>query len=153
MEQKEFFNVAEVQLSYKPHFKAQERPQINSAKQAYDILLGNWDLSLINFIEQAKMILLNRNNRVLGIVDLSTGGGGSTVVDAKVVFAIALKATATSLILAHNHPSGDLKPSSYDIRLTENLKQAGKILGIDIHDHLIISENGYFSMTEGGCML
>lgn len=142
------FKVAEVQLSYKPHFKAQERPQINSSKQAYQILLNNWDRELINFIEQAKMILLNRNNRVLGIVDLSTGGGGATVVDLKVVFAIALKATATSLILAHNHPSGDLKPSSDDIRLTEKLKEAGKLLGIEIHDHLIISENGYYSMAE-----
>lgn len=142
------FKVAEVQLSYKPHFKAQERPQINSAKQAYQILLDSWDLNLINFIEQAKMILLNRNNRVLGIVDLSTGGGGCTVVDLKEVFAIALKATATSLILAHNHPSEDLKPSSDDIRLTEKLKQAAKLLDIELHDHLIISENNYFSMAE-----
>lgn len=144
------FKVAEVQLSYKPHFKAQERPQINSSKQAYQILLNNWDNELINFIEQAKMILLNRNNRVLGIVDLSTGGGGSTVVDLKVVLAIALKATATSLILAHNHPSGDLKPSSHDIRLTKKLKEAGKLLEIEVHDHLIVSENGYFSMAEEG---
>ena len=108
MEQKELFKVAEVQLSYKPHFNAQERPQINSAKQAYNILLSHWDKELINYLEQAKMILLNRNNRVLGIVDLSTGGGGSTVMDSKVIFTIALKATATSLILAHNHPSGNL---------------------------------------------
>ncbi|GAB1463713.1 JAB domain-containing protein [Pedobacter sp.] len=152
MEQKELFKVAEVQLSYKPHFKAQERPQINSAKQAYDILLSHWDKELINYLEQAKMILLNRNNRVLGIVDLSTGGGVSTVMDARVIFATALKATATSLIVAHNHPSGNLRPSSEDIRLTEKLKQAGKLLEIEVHDHLIISENGYYSMAEEACI-
>lgn len=152
MEQKELFKVAEVQLSYKPHFKAQERPQISSSKQAYDILLSNWDKNLINYIEQAKMILLNRNNRVLGIVDLSTGGGGSTVMDVRVIFATALKATATSLIVAHNHPSGNLRPSSEDIRLTEKLKQAGKLLEIEVHDHLIVSENGYCSMAEEGMM-
>ncbi|RZK65296.1 MAG: DNA repair protein [Pedobacter sp.] len=148
MEQKEFFNVAEVQLSYKPHFKAQERPKITSSKQAYQIMIDNWDLDLINYIEQAKMILLNRNNRVLGIVDLSTGGGGSTVMDSRVIFSIALKATATSLILAHNHPSGNVRPSNEDIRLTEKLKQAAKLLDIVIHDHLIISENNYLSMAE-----
>ncbi|WP_461791198.1 JAB domain-containing protein [Pedobacter sp.] len=148
MEQKELFKVAEVQLSYKPHFKAQERPKITSAKQAYDLLLANWDMELINFIEQAKMILLNRNNRVLGIINLSTGGGASTVMDARVIFTTALKATATSILVAHNHPSGNLRPSSEDIRLTEKLKLAGKLLEIEVHDHLIISENGYFSMAE-----
>ncbi len=152
MEQKELFKVAEVQLSYKPHFKAQERPQISSSRQAYDLLLANWDANLINYIEQAKMILLNRNNRVLGIVDLSTGGGGSTVMDSKVIFTIALKATATSLILAHNHPSGNLKPSSQDITVTEKLVKAAKLLEIEIHDHLIVSENGYYSMAEEGVM-
>ena len=101
MEQKEIFKVAEVQLSYRPHFNAQERPQINSSNKAYDVLLHNWDMNLISFIEQAKMILLNRNNRVLGIVNLSTGGGGSTVMDSRVIFAIALKSTATSIILCH----------------------------------------------------
>lgn len=148
MEQKELFNVAEVQLSYKPHFKAQERPQITTSRQAYDLLLANWDMELINFIEQAKMILLNRDNRVLGIINLSTGGGGSTVMDMRVIFVTALKATATSIIVAHNHPSGNLRPSSEDIRITEKLKQAGKLLEIEVHDHLIVSENGYFSMAE-----
>lgn len=148
MEQKELFKVAEVQLSYKPHFKAQERPQITTSKQAYDLLMANWDMSLINYIEQAKMILLNRNNRVLGIINLSTGGGASTVMDSRVIFATALKATATSLIVAHNHPSGNLRPSSEDIRITDKLKKAGRLLEIEVHDHLIISENGYFSMAE-----
>lgn len=148
MEQTEFFNVAEVQLSYKPHFKAQERPQISTSQQAYQVLLSNWDMNLINFLEQAKMILLNRNNRVLGIVDLSKGGGSSTVIDTRVVFAIALKSTATSIILAHNHPSGNLRPSSEDIRITKKLKEAAKLLDIELHDHLIIAENNYLSMAE-----
>ena len=152
MEQTEFFNVAEVQLSYKPHFKAQDRPQISTSEQAYKVLLSNWDMSLINFLEQAKMILLNRNNRVLGIVDLSKGGGSSTVMDTRVVFAIALKSTATSIILAHNHPSGNLRPSSDDIRITKKLKEAAQLLDIELHDHLIITENGYFSMAEE-CMM
>lgn len=152
MEHKELFKVAEVQLSYKPHFKAQERPQISSSRQAYDLLMANWDMELINFIEQAKMILLNRNNRVLGIINLSTGGGASTVMDARVIFTTALKANATSLIVAHNHPSGNLRPSSEDIRLTKKLKEAGKLLEIEVHDHLIVTESSYYSMAEEGMM-
>lgn len=152
MEQKELFKVAEVQISYKPHFNPQELPKITSSKQAYDILLSNWDANLINYIEQAKIILLNRNNRVLGIVDLSTGGRGSTVIDVRVVFCIALKAAATNIILVHNHPSGGLKPSSGDIKITETLKQSGKLLGIELYDHLIICENGYYSMADEAMM-
>ncbi|MNW96100.1 hypothetical protein D3C86_255270 [compost metagenome] len=152
MEQKEIFRVAEVQLSYKPHFRAQERPQISTSEQAYKVLIDNWDMNLINYIEQAKMILLNRNNRVLGIVNLSTGGSASTVMDSRILFTIALKATATSIIICHNHPSGNLRPSSEDIRITEKIKQAGKLLEIEVHDHLIISENSYFSMAEKAYM-
>ncbi|RZJ90882.1 MAG: hypothetical protein EOO20_06830 [Chryseobacterium sp.] len=70
----------------------------------------------------------------------------------RVVFAIDLKATASSIILSYNHPSGNLRPSGEDIKMTEMIKQAWKILGIDVHDHLIISESGYFSMAEEGCM-
>ncbi|WAC40141.1 JAB domain-containing protein [Pedobacter sp. SL55] len=81
-------------------------------------------------------------------MDLSKGGGSSTVMDTRVVFAIALKSTATSIILAHNHPSGNLRPSSDDIRITKKLKDAAKLLDIELHDHLIISENNYFSMAE-----
>jgi DNA repair protein RadC len=152
MEQKEIFKVAEVQLSYKPHFKAQERPQINTSEQAYRVLLNNWDMNLINYIEQAKMILLNTNNRVLGIVNLSTGGSASTVMDCKILFTIALKATATSIIICHNHPSGNLRPSSEDIRITEKIKQGGKLLDITVHDHLIVSENAYLSMADEAYM-
>ncbi|WP_461485836.1 JAB domain-containing protein [Pedobacter sp.] len=121
---------------------------MSTSEQAYKVLLTSWDMSLINYLEQAKMILLNRNNRVLGIVNLSKGGSASTVMDTRVVFAIALKSTATSIILAHNHPSGNLRPSSDDIRITKKLKEAAKLLEIELHDHLIITENGYLSMAE-----
>ncbi|MNK92754.1 hypothetical protein D3C87_1128900 [compost metagenome] len=72
--------------------------------------------------------------------------------DSRILFTIALKATATSIIICHNHPSGNLRPSSEDIRITEKIKQAGKLLEIEVHDHLIISENSYFSMAEKAYM-
>ncbi len=70
----------------------------------------------------------------------------------RVIFATALKATATSVIVSHNHPSGNLQPSSEDIRLTKKLKEAGKLLEIEVHDHLIVTENSFYSMAEEGLM-
>jgi DNA repair protein RadC len=84
---------------------------------------------------------------------VSQGGLAGTVVDPKVVFAAALKARASSLILAHNHPSGNLKPSQADTDLTNKIKQGGELLDIAILDHLILSpEGGYFSFADEGLM-
>jgi DNA repair protein RadC len=80
------FKIAEVQVSYKPDYKASERPKITSSKQAYDLLIEHWDLGKIEFLEQSKMILMNRENRVLGIVNISTGGVSGTILDPKIIF-------------------------------------------------------------------
>ncbi|MFD1629680.1 JAB domain-containing protein [Pseudopedobacter beijingensis] len=126
--------VSEIQLVYRPKVKASERIRVNDAKEAYGVLMKSWDMDSIEIIEQFKMILLNTGNRVLGISHLSTGGRTGTLVDLKVVFGIALKAGACSLILAHNHPSGNLTPSEPDKRLTEQIVRGGKYLGIAILD-------------------
>jgi DNA repair protein RadC len=146
------FKVAEVQLTYKPNYKVAERPVITSSKDAYDIFLSQWSLDRIGFLEESKMLLLNRRNSVLGIVDISMGGISGTVVDPKVIFVIALKAGASGFILAHNHPSEKLDPSPQDIALTKKVKEAGKLLDIELLDHLIISRDNYSSMLEDGHM-
>ena len=97
-------------------------------------------------------MLLNRANRVIGISDISTGGVSGTVADPKVIFGIALKANASSIILAHNYPSGNLNPSQPDVSLTNRLKQAGKILQLSVLDHLIITRDGYYSFADEGLM-
>ncbi|MEJ7557075.1 MAG: JAB domain-containing protein [Pedobacter sp.] len=81
---------------------------------------------------------------------ISQGGTAGTVVDPKLLFTTALKLKATSLILAHNHPSGELNPSEADIRITDKLVEGGKLLDIPILDHLFISANGYYSMSDEG---
>jgi DNA repair protein RadC len=146
------FKVAEVQLTYKPNYKVAERPVITSSKDAYDIFLSKWSLDRIGFLEESKLLLLNRRNSVLGIVDISMGGISGTVVDPKVIFVIALKAGASAIILAHNHPSEKLNPSPQDIILTKKIKEGGKLLDIEVLDHLIISRDGYSSMMEDGHM-
>jgi len=146
------FKVAEVQVSYKTDYEVQERPQINSSNNAYDILLQHWKLGSIEYLEEFKVILLNTNNRVLGIVDISVGGVSGTVIDAKIIFAIALKTNASKLILAHNHPSGNTKPSNADISITQKLKEGGKLLDIEVCDHLIITNNRYYSFADESMM-
>jgi DNA repair protein RadC len=140
--------VAEIKLSYHPNFKAAERPKISESKQVYKVLIENWDLGLIGLQEQFKIVLLSRANRVIGVCEVSRGGVSGTVVDAKVVFAIALKAGACGIILAHNHPSGNLTASRADMDLTAKLCAGAKLLDIEIFDHLIITVDGYLSLAE-----
>jgi len=96
--------------------------------------------------------LLNRNNQVIGIYPLSRGGMAGTVVDAKLVFSVALKCNASSIIIAHNHPSGNLNPSEADKVITKKLKKAGSYLDIVLLDHLVITNDGFFSFTDNGLM-
>jgi len=106
----------------------------------------------INFLEEFKVVFFNRTNRVLGIADISMGGVSETYVDPKVVFAIASKGNSSGLILCHNHPSGSLLPSPQDISLTKKLVEGGKLLDINVWDHLIISEISYYSLADEGMM-
>ena len=148
--QTNLFQVSEIKVSYLPKFKAYERPKINQSKHAFEILLNNWDHGMIEMREQMKVILMNRANHVLGIFDVSTGGQAGTVCDPKIVFATALKANAAYIILAHNHPSGNLKPSSQDINLTRRFVEAGQLLDLLVVDHLIMTKRGYYSFGDEG---
>ncbi len=144
--------VAEVELSYKTKVKPSERPKVNSSKDACDILLKSWDESKIEFIEQFKILLLNTGGKVLGIMDVSTGGVTGTVADPKVIFIAALRANAAAIILSHNHPSGNLQPSGQDMALTHKINEGGKLLDIAVRDHIIITTEGYYSFADEGLL-
>src|SRR5262245_61810639 len=106
--QKQEWKVAEITLSYRSRIKPSLRPKITGSKDAYNVLKESWDQDRIELIEQFKILLTNRANKVLGIMELSTGGVTGTVVDPKLIFAAALKTCACGIIVAHNHPSGNL---------------------------------------------
>ena len=144
--------VSEVQLSYKTTVKASERPQVNTSQEVHRVLESNWNYETIEFIEEFKIILLNRNNRVLAIVPISIGGTAGTVADPKVIFVSALKCNAASIILVHNHPSGNLKPSHADIELTKRLKSAGQFLDLPVIEHIILTKEGYLSFADEGLL-
>jgi DNA repair protein RadC len=100
----DWYKVSEVELIYKSKVKASERPLICSSKDAYAVLLQLWDVNRIEFVEQFKVLFLNRANKVLGIYEVSTGGLSGTVADPRVIFVAALKANCCAIIISHNHP-------------------------------------------------
>lgn len=124
-----------------------EKPKITSSQDAYQCIYSS--MQDLNH-EEFKILLLNRNNRVVKIETISTGGVAGTVVDPKIIFKRALDVHASSIILAHNHPSGNLHPSKADIDITKKIVQAGNTLEIKVLDHLIISEKGYYSFLDEG---
>jgi DNA repair protein RadC len=142
--------IAEVELIYKTKIKASERPQVKTSKDAADLLKQIWNENKIDFVEQFKVLFLNKANKVLGVFEVSTGGVTGTVADPKLIFVAALKANACGIIISHNHPSGNLKPSEPDERLTEKIKQAGQLLDIKLIDHIIVTSEGYYSFADEG---
>ncbi len=146
------FQIAEIELIYKSKVKAAERPKITTSKNAYAVLRQSWDENKIDFIEQFKVMLLNRANSVLGIYELSKGGTMATIADPKLIFIAAIKANAVGIILSHNHPSGNLTPSEADRHLTRKIREAGKFLDIAVLDHVIITREGYCSFADEGLL-
>ncbi|NNC84392.1 MAG: DNA repair protein RadC [Flavobacteriales bacterium] len=128
---------------------SEERPQIRSSKDAYELIAPEID-DLHH--EEFLMLILNRNNKVTHREKISAGGVAGTVVDPKIIFKTALDKRASAIILAHNHPSGNLSPSKQDIALTEQVRSAGKLLDISVLDHLIISTQGFYSFADEGLM-
>ena len=122
-----------------------EKLQITNSQESYKILLPYLsDLQT----EEFWAIYLNQNNRVLGKSKLSSGGINQSVVDVRILFKSALEHLATGIIIAHNHPSGNLKASPEDLKITKQISEGGKILNIQLLDHLIIAQNAYFSFAD-----
>jgi DNA repair protein RadC len=106
----------------------------------------------IEIFESFFILLLNRANTTIGYAKISQGGLTGTVVDIRIVAKYAVDSLATGVILAHNHPSGNLKPSQQDIDLTKKIKEGLKLLDIDVHDHLILTVSGHLSLLDEGQM-
>jgi len=100
--------------------------------------------------EHFQLILLNIRNKIIGISTISIGTLNANLVHPREVFKDAISHSAASVILAHNHPSGNLEPSEDDLSITKRLIEAGKILGIEVLDHIIVTKNGFFSFKEKG---
>ena len=122
-----------------------KKDKIKSSQDVFDILYA--ELSDKNY-EEFWILLLDRANQVIRKVNISEGGMSGTVADPKKIYKIALDNNASSIIIAHNHPSNNLKPSTNDIELTKKIANAGKVLDISVLDHLIIGNDKYFSFAD-----
>ena len=148
----EWLIASEVELIYKSKVKASQRPQITSSYSAYQIALKAWDSNKIELLEQFKVLMLSNNNKVLGVLEASSGGITGTIVDLRIIFSALLKANATAFLIVHNHPSGKLAPSDADRQITRKIKEASKILDITLLDHLIITAESYYSFADEGTL-
>jgi DNA repair protein RadC len=124
-----------------------ERPKISGSKDAYELVRGElMDLPH----EEFWVIMLNRANRLIKTHQISQGGVHGTVADPKIIYKTALESLASGIIVAHNHPSGNLTPSQQDVELTKKLKEAGKLLEIQLLDHVIVAGKNYYSFADEG---
>ena len=140
--------IPEIKMTFNHKVRASDRPKVSSSTDAFEILISNWS-DEIELREEFNILLLDRSNRVMGIYQVSKGGISGTVVDPKIIFSCALKCRSSSIILAHNHPSGNLNPSQADIAITKKIKSGGELLELSVLDHLIITKSeGYYSFAD-----
>ncbi len=142
--------IAEVELIYRSKVNPSARPKVNNSKAAFDLLFNSWDKGKLDLQEQFKVVLVDNKCSSMGIATLSTGGSNACVVDLKHVFALALKANASGIIVSHNHPSGNTTPSDADKSLTAKFVAAAAILDLKLYDHIIVSRDGYMSFSDEG---
>lgn len=129
--------------------EAMKKPKITCSRDAYALLRSDlMDLSH----EEFWILLLNRNHQVIRKLKISRGGVSGTVVDPKIIFKQALTHLSCAMIVAHNHPSGHLKPSKADLALTEKLRNGGRLMEIPVLDHLIVTNEGYLSFADENLM-
>ena len=145
------FKVAEVQLSYRNTVPYKKRTQITNAKEAYKVLLKIHNDDTIDYTESFRVIYLNQSNHVLGCRTISEGGLTNTQSDIRTIMQGALLTNAVAMIIAHNHPSGNVTPSEKDIQITSQINKAAKLLDLQLLDHIIYTRETYFSFADDGC--
>lgn len=128
---------------------AMVREKISGSRDVFELF--HPELAEANY-EEFRILLLNRANRIIRKMSVSEGGISGTVADPKKIFKMGLEFNASSIILCHNHPSGNIQPSEADIKLTRKMKEAGALLDLPVLDHLIIGGNSYYSFADEGMM-
>ena len=146
---KKLVNVAEIEVSFSHPVKPKDRVIVDSAYKLRNLLFDIREKDLMDYRESFYLLLVDNGLKVLGYRQMSTGGITSTQVDVRQMLALALKANATGIIVAHNHPSWALRPSSADVSITKKIHKACLALELKLHDHLIIEPWGeYYSFQE-----
>lgn len=142
--------LAEIRAVYKSRKKFAERMRANGPSDVEAYLREIWNPRTLELCEDFIVLCLNGSHQVTGWVKASSGGLNASCVDPRIVFAIALQTASTAIVLAHNHPSGNLEPSAEDKSLTKRLVEAGSLLGVRVLDHVILTREGSFSFADHG---
>lgn len=143
------FNIVnEIKLSYSR--KGNSEKLITTSRDAVKIFQEHFDSEEMDYRESFFSLYLNQANRVLGIKKISESGISSTIVDVRIIMQAALLCNASGIILAHNHPSGNLKPSQKDLSITQKIKEASQFLNIQLLDHCILTSTAYISFADDG---
>ncbi|ARN79438.1 DNA repair protein [Nonlabens spongiae] len=140
--------VSEIKVIYSSG--SEPKRKIKDSASTYELIIENWNLDTIEFVEEVKILLLNNANEVLGFHFLGRGGSSSCVIDVKIILSVALKAHASGIVVIHNHPSGKLVASEADKSITRKIQKACQLLDIRLLDHLIITKSGYLSFADKG---
>lgn len=141
-------SLAEISLKYKSVVPQNQMPTVTSPEEAVSVLRTIWDEDTIQLKEEFVVLLLNNAKKCLGWSKISSGGGTATIVDPATIYQIALLANANSIIVAHNHPSGNLNVSQADKTLTRRIRESGDLLGIRVDDHIILTIDNYLSFQD-----
>ncbi len=145
-------NIQEIKLHYIANI-SNDAITITSSDEAFNAFKQIFDPNTLAIREEFNILYLNRANKLIGSYQDFKGGITGVAIDLRIIFSIALKCLAVNIIVAHNHPSNNLKPSEEDLELTQKIHEAGKILDINLMDHLILgTDNNYVSFVKEGWM-
>ena len=144
------YKVAEVELSYRNRDPNKDRKKIMDSYSAYKILRNNYSDDTIDYRETFKVLYMNQGCQVLGCFTISEGGITNTLADIRMILQGALLTNATGMILAHNHPSGSIRPSRQDDALTRKIVEAANLMDIKVNDHIILTNEEFYSYCDEG---
>ncbi|WP_326981660.1 JAB domain-containing protein [Chryseobacterium sp. MYb264] len=142
--------VSEIQVTYQPNKMSQTK--LTTSSHVVEVIRTFWDNGIIEMQEEVKILFVNSSNTVIGFYSLSKGGITNSLVDIRLILSVALKCLATGLILVHNHPGGNLNPSSADLAIIKKLNTACKLLDIALLDSIIITKESYTSFNDEGLL-
>ncbi|HEV3413399.1 MAG TPA: JAB domain-containing protein [Puia sp.] len=140
--------IPEIVLSYRNKTPVSQRIKVDSTLMAVSVFWKTWNKRTFDLFEEFKVMLLNNTLDLLGILPVAKGGIKAALVDPRLIYAAALKASATSIIMAHNHPSGQARPSAEDIVLTDKIRKGASTLEINLLDHLILTRDSFYSFGQ-----
>lgn len=141
-----------VKISFDKKLKREQYFKITSSKSCWQAFKTVFNADTINWYEEFILLSLNNSNQVIGFYKVASGGMTATIVDIRIIMTILLNSCATAFIVAHNHPSGKLQASEQDIQVTKKIKEAAKLLDITLLDHIIMTDESYYSFNDEGIL-